>query len=76
MSDQRPDEDRGAHRPQVIDLDAEEIRTEAEAPKPEGPQAATADETPPPPPFKPVRRRHMDHRRDDPRRFGRRLALP
>ena len=55
MSDQRPDEDRGAHRPQVIDLDAEEIRTEAEAPKPEGPQAATADETPPPP-FKPVRR--------------------
>ena len=56
MSDQRPDEDRGAHRPQVIDLDAEEIRTEAEAPKPEGPQASTADETPPPPPFKPVRR--------------------
>ena len=56
MSDQRPDEDRGAHRPQVIDLDAEEIRTEAEAPKPGGPQAATADETPPPPPFKPVRR--------------------
>lgn len=50
MSDQRPDEDRGAHRPQVIDLDAEEIRTEAEAPKPEGPQASTADETPPPPP--------------------------
>ena len=52
MSDQRPDEDRGAHRPQVIDLDAEEIRTEPEAHTAAAPDPDAAErpasETPPP----------------------------
>jgi len=48
MSDQRPDEDRGAHRPQVIDLDAEEIRTEA-APDSEAAEKPAEQPTPPPP---------------------------
>ena len=55
MSDQRPDEDRGAHRPQVIDLDAEEIRTEPEAhtaaaPDPDAAEKPASEAPPPPPP--------------------------
>lgn len=54
MSDQRND-DQGPVRPQVIDLEAEEIRTEAEAPRAAEEPGAASDDTqssagyPPPP---------------------------
>ena len=57
MSDQNP-EDTGNVKPQVIDLDAEEIKIEHEEITPRGEEAyARADDLPPPPPPSPVAKR-------------------